>query len=192
MNHIPVIGYAARSVELFVDRIVLVAHPMTATDVYQATLSSLRDKSKEIEVVMQSKSLGMADAMRIGFRALNEDHTVVVLAGDNIILDVNNVKNTLDLVRDTENPRRNKLAWTFRELLPIEARRFSVYRETGEGKGELIEKPANPPSKICWCGPVAFHSSNEALIRIKSLSPSSRGEYEATDLMNTYISKGRI
>lgn len=190
VNHFPVIGYTARSVELFVDRIILVAHPTTATDVSQAILSSLRDRSKELEVVMQSNPLGMADAMRIGFNALKEDHTVVVLAGDNIILDENNVKSTLDMVRHTENSRQTKLAWTFRELLPVEARRFSVYRELGEGKGELIEKPASPPSRICWCGPVAFHSSNEALTRIKTLSLSSRGEYEATDLMNTYISKG--
>jgi glucose-1-phosphate thymidylyltransferase len=133
----------------------------------------------------------MADAMRVGFAALSEDHTVVVLAGDNIILDDRNVKNTIDLVKSTKSSTDySKLAWTFLELSPDEARHFSVYQELSGGKARLIEKPKDPPSKICWCGPVAFSSSFDALKRIETLAPSSRGEYEATDLMNTYLING--
>jgi dTDP-glucose pyrophosphorylase len=191
VNELPAIGYAARAVEPHVDRIILVTHPTTATKVYEATAGSLKNNSIEIELTTQRHPLGMADAMRVGFKALEEDHAVVVLAGDNIILDDRNVKNTLALVRTAENnTEHSKLAWTFQELPHGEARRFSVYKNLGEGKGKLIEKPDIPPSMICWCGPVAFSSSIEALHRIKTLTPSSRGEYEATDLMNTYLING--
>ena len=191
VNALPVIGYATRAVESYVDKIILVAHPSTATNVYKALLESLQNDSVETRLTLQEKPLGMADAMGIGFSALEEDHTVVVVAGDNIILDDRNVKNTLDLVLDhSSHDSQCQLAWTFRELMPNEARRFSVYQEIGEGKGMLLEKPEDPPSKICWCGPVVFGSSREAMQRIQTLKLSPRGEYEATDLMNTYIRTG--
>lgn len=191
VNGLPVIGYAARAAEPFVDRIILVTHPSTAVDVYEATKKSLVNESFEVTITTQVNPLGMADAIRIGLMALEEEHAVVVLAGDNIVLDNQNVKNTLDLVRFAKNDiGYPKLAWTYRELPPDEARRFSVYQEIGIGTGKLIEKPENPASRICWCGPVAFHSSVDALARIQMLVPSSRGEYEATDLMNTYLENG--
>lgn len=191
INDLPIIGYAARAVESYVDSILVVAHPSNATDVYEAVTDSLQNRSVEVRLVVQKEPLGMADAMGIGFSELEEDHTVVVVAGDNIVLDDLNVKNTLDQVRNYSNcAAQYQLAWTFRELCPDEARRFSVYQEIGEGKGKLIEKPNNPPSMVCWCGPVAFRSSREASRRMQTLVPSSRGEYEATDLMNTYIMAG--
>ncbi|PID86747.1 MAG: hypothetical protein CSB13_02725 [Chloroflexi bacterium] len=184
---LPIIGYAVQAVEAYVDRIVLVAHPSTAEVVYEAMVASLRCETLETRVVVQNEPLGMADAMRIGFSALEGDQTAVVMAGDNIVLDDCNVRNVLALVDDQSSSASPcRLAWTHRELPPEEARRFSVYQDLGEGKGQLLEKPQEPPSKICWCGPVAFRSSQEALRRMKNLKPSSRGEYEATDLMNTY------
>lgn len=192
VNGLPVIGYAAQAVEPLVDRIVLVTHPSTAVLVHQATMSSLsQPSSATITVSSQLEPKGMADAIRVGLSALETDHAVVVIAGDNIILDRQNVKYTLDLVQfsqDEGGPA--KLAWTYRELPPEEARRFSVYQETENGVGQLVEKPENPTSRMCWCGPVAFHSSQDALDRLKTLVPSGRGEFEATDLMNTYIEKG--
>ncbi len=187
VHELPVIGYAARAVESYVDKIILVAHPSTATDVHRALLESLQHDSVETRLVLQEKPLGMADAMSIGFSALEEDQTAVVVAGDNIVLDDRNIKNVLELVQDqSKSDPQYQLAWTFRELPPDEARRFSVYQDFGKGKGKLVEKPEEPPSEICWCGPVAFHSSQEALRRLEKLKPSARGEYEATDLMNTY------
>jgi len=191
VNDLPVIGYAARAVEPYVDKIVVVAHPSTATDVYEATVDSLAGDSIETTLTIQKKPQGMADAIRVGLETLNGDHSVVVLAGDNIVLNDCNVKNVLDRVRLIDNnSRNNKLSWTFLELLPNEASRFSVYLELGGGKSKLIEKPKEPPSQICWCGPVAFNSSTEMLRRINTLTPSLRGEYEATDLMNTYLMNG--
>ncbi len=97
----------------------------------------------------------------------------------------------LDCVESNNDGRPSVgLAWTYLEWEPEEARRFSVYQSVADGFGRLIEKPSNPPSKICWCGPIAFSSSKDALERISRLIPSERGEYEATDLMNSYLTQG--
>jgi glucose-1-phosphate thymidylyltransferase len=191
VNDLPVIGYAVRAVEPYVDKIILVAHPDTAEAVLEAVTISLKNRHLSITVALQDIPRGMADAMRIGFSALEEDHSVVVIAGDNIVLDERNVKNTLDkIMGSVTEPHQYKLAWTYQELIPEEARRFSVYMDLGEGRGKLIEKPEIPPSRICWCGPVAFFSSDDAYRRVQRLTPSSRGEYEATDLMNSYLMNG--
>ena len=56
-----------------------------------------------------------------------------------------------------------------------------------EGKIEtLVEKPANPESNFAVTG-LYFLPAN-ASERAKNLKKSSRGEYEITDLLNTYIS----
>ena len=191
VNDLPVIAYASMAVVPYVEKIVLVAHPLNATAVYEAAMHGMDNVDKSITIALQPEPLGMADAIRIGLEALNEDMPVVVMCGDNIVLDDLNVKNVFNRVNGCmENSVGSKLAWTYRELDPEDAQRFSVYHPLGGERGMLVEKPSEPPSNICWCGPVAFSSTEEALRRIKELRPSARGEYEATDLMNSYLLNG--
>jgi glucose-1-phosphate thymidylyltransferase len=190
VNGLPVIAYATKVVAPYVDKIVVVAHPSTATAVSQAAAVGIPD-DRQIFLALQHEPTGMADAMRLGLEALKGDFPVVILCGDNIVLDDQNVRNVLDCVESSNDGRIPVgLAWTYLEWEPEEACRFSVYKSLTEGCGKLIEKPSNPPSKICWCGPIAFRSSKDALQRISKLIPSERGEYEATDLMNSYLMQG--
>lgn len=187
VGDLPVIAYAARAVAPHVDRLVLVAHPSTATAVYAATLRGLGRAAVDSRRVFQHEPLGMADAIRIGLEALDDDMPVVVMCGDNIVLDGRNVGSVLEHVAG-HDPRG--LAWTYREVPLEEARRFSVLRDDGGGHGRLVEKPAEPPSNICWCGPIAFRSAADAHARARQLAPSARGEYEASDLINSYLQSG--
>jgi len=190
INGLPVIAYATKAVASYVDKIVVVAHPSTATAVSHAAVAGITD-DRQIILTLQHEPTGMADAIRLGLEALKEDCAVVILCGDNIVLDDQNVRNVLNGVESNIDGRTPVgLTWTFLELEPEEACRFSVYQSLAEGCGKLIEKPSNPPSKICWCGPIAFNSSKDALQRIGKLIPSERGEYEATDLMNSYLMQG--
>ena len=190
VNGLPVIAYATKAVASYVDKIVVVAHPSTATAVSQAAAAGMPD-DRQIILTLQHEPTGMADAIRLGLEALQGDYAAVILCGDNIVLDEQNVRNVLDCVESDHDGRIPVgLAWTYLEWEPEEASRFSVYKSLAEGCGKLIEKPSNPPSKICWCGPIAFSSSNDALQRISRLIPSERGEYEATDLMNSYLLQG--
>ena len=190
VNGLPVIAYATKAAASYVDKIVVVAHPTTATAVCQAAAAGLPD-DRQIILTLQHEPTGMADAIRLGLEALKGDYAVVMLCGDNIVLDDQNVRNVLDCVEANNDGRIPVgLSWTYLEWEPEEACRFSVYQPLAEGCGKLIEKPPNPPSKICWCGPIAFSSSKDALERISRLIPSERGEYEATDLMNSYLMQG--
>lgn len=184
---LPVIAYAARAVAPYVDQIVLVAHPSTATAVHAAVLHGVDRPGVVIHRAFQHEPRGMADAIRIGLEALDADMPAVVMCGDNIVLDGRNVGNVLERVAG-DGPRG--LAWTYREVPLEEARRFSVLREDGGGHGRLVEKPAEPPSNICWCGPIAFRSAADAHARVLQLAPSARGEYEASDLINSYLQVG--
>ena len=51
----------------------------------------------------------------------------------------------------------------------------------------IEDKPKQPKSKLAVVGLYIFDSL--ALDNIKKLSPSSRGEYEITDLINIYINE---
>jgi glucose-1-phosphate thymidylyltransferase len=190
VNGLPVIAYATQAAASYVDKIVVVAHPSTATAVSQAAAAGMPD-DRQIILTLQHEPTGMADAIRLGLEALQEEYAAVILCGDNIVLEEQNVRNVLDCVEFKHDGQKPVgLAWTYIEWEPEEARRFSVYHSLGEGRGKLIEKPSNPPSKICWCGPLAVSSSKDALQRIGRLTPSDRGEYEATDLMNSYLMQG--
>lgn len=187
----PIIGYGARAVEPNVDCIVVVGHPTTGELAAEAVRRSLT-KTIPVVLALQKTPRGMADAMRIGFEALPEDMAAVVIAGDNIILEATNIQRVLAAL-GTEFPGRQAvaMAWTYLEHDFATARHFSVFRPLSSATGELIEKPAVPPSRLCWCGPVAFASSAEALRRVAKLTPSKRGELEGPDLMNTYLKEGR-
>jgi glucose-1-phosphate thymidylyltransferase len=55
---------------------------------------------------------------------------------------------------------------------------------------EIIEKPKDPPSNLAVTG-LYFYDST-VFDKIKTLSPSARGELEVTDLNNAYIKEGKL
>jgi glucose-1-phosphate thymidylyltransferase len=204
INGLPVVCYAARALALHVDEIILVTSPSNSTQVTEAVWKEIRNiphishiPGKKIDLInaIQPEPLGVADAIKTSLGKIREDRPLVVICGDNIVESID-IKNVLARVQDDESPRV-KMAWTYKEFDAENARRFAVWAppSTGapgdvQGDGMLIEKPADPPSRICWCGPLAFRSSFDVSDRILRLSPSNRGEYEITDLLNTYLARG--
>lgn len=187
----PIIGYGACAVEEFVNHIIVVGHPTTGEKAADAVRRSLTTHHLPVTLALQETPRGMADAMRIGFEALPHDTAAVVLAGDNIVLDPENIRRVFASLGTGLPGGETTLAWTYVEHELEEARRFSVYKPLSSKTGELVEKPDLPPSHLCWCGPVAFASTDDALRRIATLTPSDRGELEGPDLINTYLGEGR-
>jgi len=188
---LPVVAYAARPLASFVDEIVLVTNPATSESVLAAVENSTLNHAKKITAVIQPAPAGVADAIAVGISALESDSAIVVICGDNIIIDEQNIPAVLDCVRsDAGSGTAAEMAWTYREFETSEAKRFAVWDPEGSPHGKLIEKPQDPPSAICWCGPIAFRSSDDVGERISRLTPSARGELEVTDLMNSYIING--
>jgi len=69
--------------------------------------------------------------------------------------------------------------------------RFGVPAFDGEGRiTKIIEKPASPPSDFAVTGLYLYDET--VFDRIKDLKPSARGEFEVTDLNNSYLRDGNL
>jgi glucose-1-phosphate thymidylyltransferase len=66
--------------------------------------------------------------------------------------------------------------------------RYGVARVDGDQVVEILEKPKNPPSNLAVTG--IYFYDNQVFEIIRSLKPSARGEYEITDVNNSYIERG--
>ena len=124
---------------------------------------------------------GIADALSMAEAFVGDDDCVVIL-GDNIIADDirNSISNFSNLggchifTKEVHDPER-----------------FGVVKYDQEGKIEdVIEKPINPPSNDAVIGLYIY--DNTVFDKIRSLSPSDRGELEVTDLNRMYLEEGRL
>ncbi|MHC4102187.1 MAG: sugar phosphate nucleotidyltransferase, partial [Planctomycetota bacterium] len=68
--------------------------------------------------------------------------------------------------------------------------RFGVPRLEGERIVEIIEKPADPPSRFAVTGIYLY--DHDVFNIAKTLEPSARGELEITDVNNVYIQRGDL
>ena len=65
-----------------------------------------------------------------------------------------------------------------------------VFDKGGKKILSIEEKPKNPKSNYAVTGLYLY--DNTVFDRIKTLSPSARGELEVTDLNNSYIKDGKL
>lgn len=128
--------------------------------------------------INQSKTLGMADAIKRCKKIVGSDN-IMVIAGDNIFKQ--NFKNevasfkkgAVSFLRRVDDPSRFGVpVYNRKKLIKIE------------------EKPHNPKSNYVVIGPHFY--DNLAFKIIDTLKPSLRGELEITDLNNKYIQLGLL
>ena len=148
---------------------------------------------KELAYGYQDGAGGIAAAL-----ALAEDFAdggpVAVFLGDNL------TEGRIDgLVKEYEAQLERTRGRGARIVLAEteEARRFGVARFEGgglrEGRGrlaEIVEKPAEPPSRFAVIG-LYFYDARVFDI-IRTLKPSGRGELEITDVNNAYLRAGEL
>lgn len=132
----------------------------------------------KINYVVQNESLGVANAIYQAKQYCLGQKTVVVL-GDNIYMD--DLSNVLDnytegcelFLRKVNDPER-----------------FGVPTLDGNTIVKITEKPSNPESNYAVTGLYVF---DENLFEyIENIEPSARGEYEITDITNTYLEKSVV
>ena len=128
---------------------------------------------------VQESAKGIADALRLAESFIGDDHFLVLL-GDNMFQD--------DLTEHVERYiTSNKKCFLLLKRVPDPERYGVAIIESGELKG-AVEKPSSFMSDLCITGIYMYDSS--AFDRIAKLAPSSRGEYEITELNNSYINEG--
>ena len=129
---------------------------------------------------IQEKPEGLAQAFVLGEEFTGEDSVAMIL-GDNIYHGAGITKHLFNAI-----DRANKGVATIFGYQVSDPERFGIV-EFDENKNAISieEKPKNPKSNYCVTG-LYFYPKGVSKIA-KSLSKSSRGEYEITDLNNFYL-----
>lgn len=136
-----------------------------------------------IEYAIQPKPEGLAQAFIIAEEFLNGAPSCLIL-GDNIYY-ASNLQSQLIEVN------KNVSGATVFGYRVTDPERYGVAEFNDNGTVLSIEeKPSKPKSNYAITG-LYFYDSN-VVEYAKTITPSSRGELEITDLNNIYLSKGRL
>jgi len=136
-----------------------------------------------ISYAEQAEPNGLAQAFVIGREFLKDDHCALVL-GDNIFYGAGLV----ELLRRAANRSNGATVFGYRVSDP---ERYGVAEFNSDGKVLSIEeKPRKPKSNYAVTG-LYFYDAQVTQLAA-ALRPSSRGEYEITDLNSEYLRLGAL
>ncbi len=136
---------------------------------------------QQLSFAYQEGEGGIADALRLAEPWAKGDKICVVL-GDNIIeSDVRDAANSFD--------QQDKGAMVMLKEVP-DPERFGVPVIENGCIVRIEEKPKKPLSSYAVIG-IYFYDGT-VFDRIRGLKPSGRGEYEITDINNSYIAEGTL
>jgi len=136
---------------------------------------------QQLSFAYQEGEAGIADALRLAEPWAKGDKICVVL-GDNIIeTDVRAAADSFD--------QQDKGAMVMLKEVP-DPERFGVPVIENGRIVRIEEKPKKPLSSYAVIG-IYFYDGT-VFDRIRELKPSGRGEYEITDINNSYIAEGTL
>ncbi len=136
---------------------------------------------QQLSFAYQEGESGIADALRLAEPWAKGDKICVVL-GDNIIeSDICDAANSFS--------QQDKGAMVLLKEV-ADPERFGVPAIEDGRIVRIEEKPEKPPSSYAVIG-IYFYDGT-VFDRIRKLKPSGRGEYEITDINNSYIAEGSL
>ena len=134
------------------------------------------------EYAIQEKPNGLAQAFVIGEDFIGTDDVALIL-GDNIFYGAK----VPQKLRDCKKPDGGVI-FAYHVSDP---NRYGVVEFDADAKAVSIEeKPENPKSN--YAVPGLYFYDNSVIDIAKSIQPSSRGEYEITDVNKAYLSRGKL
>jgi len=153
--------------------ILIIVAPEKAGD-FLNLLGSGREFGCKFTYEVQEKPEGLAQAFLIGRNFIGQDNVTMIL-GDNLFED-----DFTEAIQGFESGAR-----VFAKEVQ-DPQRFGVVEFDENRRAISIEeKPAQPKSNDCVTGLYVY--DNTVVEKVESLQPSSRGEYEITDLNNLYL-----
>ena len=174
----PMIFYPLSTLMLAGIREILLISDPSHLEVFKKLLGDGSDLGIEISYEVQKKPNGIAEALLIGEKFLNNSSCALIL-GDNLFYG-NDLVNILN--KDDKDFKGAKI-FAYRVNEPNQ---YGVVEFDSEQKVILIEeKPIKPKSNFVVTG--LYFYDETAPERVKTLKPSKRGELEITDLNNTYL-----
>jgi glucose-1-phosphate thymidylyltransferase len=134
------------------------------------------------EYATQATPNGLAQAFVIGAKFIGADKVALVL-GDNIFYGAG-LGNQLQKLSDIEG------GYVFAYRVSDPERYGVIEFDDDMNAVSIEEKPSQPKSSFAVPG--LYFYDNEVVNIAKNLKPSSRGEYEITDVNKEYLRKGKL
>jgi glucose-1-phosphate thymidylyltransferase len=135
-----------------------------------------------ITYAIQDRPDGVAQAFVVGANHIGDDSAALIL-GDNIFYGPS-LGTSLSRFRDV----KGGAIFAYRVANPSA---YGVVEFSDDGTAlSLEEKPATPKSH--YAVPGLYFYDNDVVEIAKSLRPSPRGEYEITEINQTYLNQGRL
>ena len=146
----------------------------------------LKDGSQwgvSISYAVQNKPNGIAEAIIISENFIKDNNFILIL-GDNIFYG----NNLISIMNEAMRIKNGATIFAYSVKNP---NRYGVVELNSEGKPiKLIEKPKKTKSTLAVTG-IYFYDKT-AIELAKKLKPSSRGEYEITELNKMYLEEKRL
>ena len=178
----PMIYYPISTLMLAGIRDILVITTPHESDQFRRLLGDGSQWGISLNYVSQPKPEGLAQALIIGEEFIASEPVALIL-GDNIFFGAS-MGTSLDRMKH----RTGATIFAYEVANPSD---FGVVEFDSEGKVvSLEEKPKDPKSKFVIPG-LYFYDGDAPSIA-KSLTPSSRGELEITDLHRTYLERNLL
>jgi len=150
---------------------------------FKDLLGNGKDIGINISYAIQKKPAGIAQALIIGEKFIQEENVCLIL-GDNIFYGHELIRILKEAVSLKEG------AMIFASYVK-EPQRYGVLVFDKENKVVAIEeKPKRPKSPWAVCG--IYFYDRQAVSIAKGLNPSWRNELEITDVNNAYLKKGKL
>ena len=136
-----------------------------------------------ISYAVQNKPNGIAEAIIISENFIKDNNFILIL-GDNIFYG----NNLISIMNEAMRIKNGATIFAYSVKNP---NRYGVVELNSEGKPiKLIEKPEKTKSTLAVTG-IYFYDKT-AIELAKKLKPSSRGEYEITELNKMYLEEKRL
>jgi len=179
----PMIYYSLESMARAGIQEVLISSSPDHAGQFASLLKDGSDFGLKLFFTVQSKPGGISEAIALAEDFADGDKLLVLL-GDGIF--------GYSLKEDAEKfEKKDKGAVVFAMHMPTETGQYGVIEMDKNGKVISIEeKPAHPKSDLAQTG--IYMYDKYVFDKIKSLTPSARGELEVTDLNNLYVKEGTM
>lgn len=179
----PMIYYPLSVLMLAKIREVLIISAPEYLDNYVRLFGDGSQLGMTISYKVQPKPEGLAQAFTIGADFIGDDSASLVL-GDNIFFGAG----LDDLLTNASSRTSGASVFAYRVDDP---ERYGVVGLDADGMAITIEeKPAKPKSNFAVTG--LYFYDNDVVEIARNLKPSTRGEYEITDLNRVYLERGAL
>ena len=153
------------------------------TPIFQGLLSDGKDLGINLSYKVQDQPKGIAEAFIVGEEFIGDDSVCLIL-GDNIFFG-HGLTGFLQ-----EGVNTGDLATIFGYYVKDPERYGVVEFDSDKKVVSIEEKPVKPKSNYAVCG--VYFYPNDVIEIAKSISPSSRGELEITDVNKEFLKRDKL